>query len=153
MMPDQPLDPTPNSDQTLDVDQNLPTDLTRLYSTIEDLRRQNAEWMALCQELEDDRRRYREVFDLALDGYVLTDLDGVILDANHTAAALLGMRQESLRGRSLLWFIDEAAQASLLAQIAQWRSADHGTRRGPPVCAARFNCAFTGARSFRPTLR
>ncbi len=126
MMPDQPLDPAPNSDQTLDVDQNLPTDLTRLYLTIEDLRRQNAEWMALCQELEDDRRRYREVFDLALDGYVLTDLDGVILDANHTAAALLGMRQESLHSRSLWWFIDEAAQASLLTQIAQWRSADHG---------------------------
>ncbi len=122
-MPDQSLDRPFNSDQPLDDAPILQPGLMSLHSTIEDLRRQNAELAALCGELEDDRRRYREVFDLAPDGYVLTDLDGTIKDANRTAAALLSVRQDFLPGKSLLLFIDAAEHAQLRDQIALWRTA------------------------------
>jgi PAS domain S-box-containing protein len=125
MMPDQPPDTLLNSAQSSNADPAWPAELADLRSVVEELRRQNAELTALRQKLEDDQRRYREVFDLAPDGYVLTDLDGTITDANRTAAALLSVRQDFLPGKSLLVFIDEAAHAALLARIAQWRAADH----------------------------
>ncbi|MBI5567565.1 MAG: PAS domain S-box protein [Chloroflexi bacterium] len=102
----------------------LRAELDSLRSTLEALRRQNADLTATWHKLEDDQRRYREVFDLAPDGYVLTDLDGLITDANRTAAALLSVRQDFLPGKSLLMFIDEAEHAALLARIAQWRTTD-----------------------------
>ena len=125
MMPDQPPDTLLNSGQSSNADPARLAELADLRSVVEELRRQNAELTALRQKLEDDQRRYREVFDLAPDGYVLTDLDGTITDANRTAAALLSVRQDFLPGKSLLVFVDEAEQAALLDLIAQWRPADH----------------------------
>ncbi len=123
-MPDQSLDHSVDAGRNTSADPNALAELADLRSAVETLRRQNAELTALRQKLEDDQRRYREVFDLAPDGYVLTDLDGTITDANRTAAALLSVRQDFLPGKSLLMFIDEAEHAALLARIAQWRTAD-----------------------------
>jgi len=126
MAPDQSLY------NPVDSDQN-PHANAALMAELAELRRQNAELTAACHKLEDAQRRYREVFDLAPDGYVLTDLDGMIADANRTAAALLSVRQDFLPGKSLLLFIDETDHASLLAQIAQWRSGDLARAAGPTV--------------------
>ncbi len=125
-MADGPFSSTPDSPLHSDAGDaaSLLPELAKLRSTVEELRRQNAELTALRQKLEDNQRRYREVFDLAPDGYVLTDLDGTITDANRTAAALLSVRQDFLPGKSLLMFIDEAEHAALLTRISQWRTAD-----------------------------
>ena len=102
------------------------SELADLRATVEELRRQNADSLALRQTLEAEYHRYREVFDRAPDGYVLTDLEGVISDANRTAAALLSVRQDFLIGKSLRLFMEEGAQASLADQIAQWQQAAPG---------------------------
>jgi len=130
------------------------SELADLRSTIEELRRQNADLLAFRQVLEADQRRYHEVFDLAPDGYVLTDLDGTISDANRTAAALLSVRQDFLIGKSLWGFIDEAAQASLTAQIAQWQPAGPGQTR-PLSAILRGQCQLRSIRAppSRPILR
>jgi PAS domain S-box-containing protein len=134
-MVDEPLNSTQDSPPQSDADNNTRqlSELANLRSSVEELRRQNAELMASCQKLEDDQRRYREVFDLATDGYVLTDLDGTITDANRTAAALLSVRQDFLAGKSVLLFIDEGEHAALLARIAQWRDADHARSLLPSI--------------------
>jgi PAS domain S-box-containing protein len=49
--------------------------------------------------LRESERRYRTVIEQAFDGVWLTDLDGVITDANPQAAALLGYPIEDLIGR------------------------------------------------------
>jgi PAS domain S-box-containing protein len=56
--------------------------------------------------------------------YVLTDLNGLISSANRTAAALLGVRQDFLIGKSLLPFIDDATRTLLVDQMAQWQNTD-----------------------------
>ncbi len=99
----------------------LARELADLRAAIEELRRQNADLTMTRQALEAERRRYREVFDSAPDAYLLTSLDGVITEANHAAAALLSVRQDFLVGKSLLLFIDEAEQAPLAAELAQWQ--------------------------------
>lgn len=119
-MSDKQLNSSTESDFEVAVE--MQTDLDALQAAVEDLRRQNAALSARCAELEDDRRRYREVFDLTPDGYVLTDVNAIVSDANRTAAALLSVRQDFLIGKSLLLFIDEAAQGALTEQLARWRS-------------------------------
>jgi PAS domain S-box-containing protein len=37
-----------------------------------------------------ERRRYHDLFDLAPDAYLVTDLDGIIDEANLSASRLLG---------------------------------------------------------------
>ena len=57
-----------------------------------ELAQQNKQLITSQQKLEFERRRYQELFDFAPDGYVVTDLDGIIRDAN---AAICRMCQKS----------------------------------------------------------
>ncbi|MEJ2209263.1 MAG: ATP-binding protein [Anaerolineae bacterium] len=53
----------------------------------------------------DERRRYRELFDFAPDGYVLTDRAGIIQAANQAMGEMLGTEAESLQGQRLERFV------------------------------------------------
>ncbi len=48
-----------------------------------------------------ERRRYADLFDLAPVGYLVTDLDGVVREANRTAAELLDREVSFLVGKPL----------------------------------------------------
>jgi len=51
------------------------------------------------------RLRYQEAFEFSLDARMATDEQGVILEANHAAASLLGCRKEFLIGKPLGLFV------------------------------------------------
>ncbi len=53
------------------------------------------------------RLRYQESFEFALDARLMTDHQGVILEANHAAATLLSCRKEFLVGKPLGLFVAE----------------------------------------------
>ncbi len=110
-----------------DAPAGAPTELERLRAEVEALRREIAELRARGRTLEVEHRRYREVFELAPDGYVLTDPNGLISNANHAAAALLGVRREFLIGKPLQLFIAETDHARLDEQLAAWRGAEAGS--------------------------
>src|SRR5512136_769082 len=103
---------------------DLQREVAHLRTAVEVLQRQNAELVSIRQAFEAERRRYREMFESAPDGYVLTTLGGVILEANRVAAAVLGVRQDFLVSKSLLIFVGEEARAGLEAMLAQWRDAE-----------------------------
>ena len=52
--------------------------------------------------------RYRDLFDLAADGYLVTDAQGIIEEANQTAADVLGVRKTFLAGKPLGFFMTGA---------------------------------------------
>jgi two-component system, OmpR family, phosphate regulon sensor histidine kinase PhoR len=52
----------------------------------------------LRERIDAEQRRYAELFDLAPVGYLVTDLDGVVREANRTAAELLGREISFLVG-------------------------------------------------------
>lgn len=106
-----------------DTAQDLSHELAQLSAVTEQVRQQSAELATMRQALENERRRYREVFELAPDAHLLTTVEGVIREANRAAAALLGVRQEFLIRKDLLLFIDESERAALLETMVQWRSA------------------------------
>jgi PAS domain S-box-containing protein len=70
-----------------------------------ELQMQNEELRAAQLELEASSARYSDLFDFAPVGYVVLDLDGVILAANLTAAALLGIERSALLKRRLSHFV------------------------------------------------
>jgi len=70
-----------------------------------ELERQNEELRRTQQELEMSRARYFDLYNLAPVGYLTVDENGVILDANLSAAAMLGMVQNDLLEKPITQFI------------------------------------------------
>ena len=69
------------------------------------LEMQNEELRRMHAELEATRARYFDLYDLAPVGYLTLSDTGLILEANLTAATLLGASREMLLKRSLSQFI------------------------------------------------
>ncbi|HKU44435.1 MAG TPA: PAS domain-containing sensor histidine kinase [Polyangiales bacterium] len=57
--------------------------------------------------LEVERQRYRELFESAPAAYLVTDADGVVVEANRCASQLLGIPGRFLVGKPLATFIGE----------------------------------------------
>src|ERR1044072_3430876 len=74
----------------------------------EELTQQNEELMLTRNKVEAERQRYQDLFEFAPDGYLVTTLEGVILEANRAAAEMLGIAQRFLIGKLLINFIAEA---------------------------------------------
>jgi PAS domain S-box-containing protein len=70
-----------------------------------ELEMQNAELSQARDELEKSLERYSDLYDFAPVGYLTLDRDGVIVAANLTGAALLGVERSRLVGRQFAQFI------------------------------------------------
>ncbi|HEX7240781.1 MAG TPA: PAS domain-containing protein [Longimicrobiaceae bacterium] len=102
----------------------LDQSLEELSSTLEELRvseeelRAQTEGMAASRgQLEAELQRYRDLFRLAPDPYLVTDADGVIREANAAASALLGVREEALPGKPLVVFVPEEDRKAFRTQL------------------------------------
>jgi PAS domain S-box-containing protein len=91
-----------NSDEAME---ELRTALEELRVADEELRQQNEELASAHLQLEIERQRYLDLFEMAPDAYVSTDLLGIITEANQSAARLLGMLHRALPGRPLASYI------------------------------------------------
>jgi PAS domain S-box-containing protein len=90
----------------------LPQAFKELYSTsrmvqlaAEELYQQNEELIATRNLLEAERQRYQDLFEFAPDGYLVTNTDSLIQDANHTAAHLLKTSKQMIIGKALTNFV------------------------------------------------
>ena len=82
---------------------------------------QNEELRRVQAALEIERARYFHIFDLAPVGYVTINAEGLIMEANLTAANLLGIEQRQLTGKTLSHFIlrdDQDIYSQLRRQLA-----------------------------------
>jgi PAS domain S-box-containing protein len=79
--------------------------LQELETGLEKLRGQSERLLCAQKRLEDEGQRYRELFELAPDGYLVTDPVGTIREANRKAAAMLGVPRESLAGKALTVYV------------------------------------------------
>jgi PAS domain-containing protein len=70
-----------------------------------ELEMQNEELRRAQEELEASRERYFDLYDLAPVGYFTLGEPGLILQANLTAAALLGVTRDALVKQPLTRFI------------------------------------------------
>ncbi len=86
-----------------------PTEIQQLLHELRvhqiELEMQNEELRAAQVELETSRARFIDLYDLAPVGYVTISKTGMILEANLTIAALLGVARGMLVGQMLTRFI------------------------------------------------
>ncbi len=81
--------------------------LEELRVAEEEMRAQNEALAAANVTTETWRRHYQDLFDSAPDAYLVTDMDGVVLESNQAAASLLGISRRFLKGKPLATFIAE----------------------------------------------
>ncbi|MBD2694102.1 PAS domain-containing hybrid sensor histidine kinase/response regulator [Anabaena catenula] len=79
--------------------------LEELNVLVEELQQQNEELIATRQQVDAERQRYLDLFNFAPDGYLVTDVEGVIQEANYIAAQLLNVRHSYLIGKPLTVFV------------------------------------------------
>jgi PAS domain S-box-containing protein len=85
--------------------EELSSALEELRVSEEQLRDQADEAASARQLLEDERRRYRELFELAPFPYLITDRVGVIREANRRACAALRVQRRFLIGRPMVTYL------------------------------------------------
>ncbi|WP_017651762.1 PAS domain S-box protein [Fortiea contorta] len=111
--------------------ESLQNTLEELQVAEEELREQNEELQTTQQELqiqnqqletarelaETQRQRYLDLFNFAPDGYVVTDAQNIIQEANQAIAALIGVEQNSLIGQPLEAYFEHCNHQFLLAHL------------------------------------
>ncbi len=105
--------------------EELRSSLEELHVAEEEMRRQNEELALAHHAQERERQRYLELFDSAPDGYLVTDSEGTIQEANSAAAMLLGVRQDFLRGKPFLVFIAKEDREAFHTKLNRSRVAEH----------------------------
>jgi len=103
----------------LTMPESLPNALEELNLTMEELavadeeiRQQHEELFATRLQVEEERQRYYELFEFAPDGYVVTDINGVIHEANRSAENLFTRQVKFLVGKPLSVLIAPDDRAS-----------------------------------------
>lgn len=92
----------------------IPSDQTKEEKVLWAERIREGQWKTLASQL-----RTQEWFAFATDGYLLTDLQGVVLEANYAAARLIGARKEFLLGKPLGLFMMEECHAAFYERLAR----------------------------------
>ncbi|MEP0871875.1 ATP-binding protein [Trichocoleus desertorum AS-A10] len=127
--------------------------LTELQLALEELRvaeeelcQQNEELQIARAVIEIERQRYLDLFESAPDGYLVTDLYGVVQEANQAAARLLNIDPMYLVGKPIASFVPEEArrgfrsvvnQLPQISRVQEWEVQLQGWR------SDRFDAALT----------
>ncbi len=90
-----------HQEQTSKLIAELSSTIQELQEATIELLEQNEELVSGRLALGEERSRYRELFEFAPDGYLVTDTEGIILDANSAAAIIFNVSKSFLIGKPL----------------------------------------------------
>lgn len=90
-----------------------------LQVSLEELQQQNEELRLAQIALEVQKQRYQELFEFAPNAYLVTNEQGIIQEANCTAANLFNVSQRFLIGKPLIVFIAEEKRQLFHVQLTQ----------------------------------
>lgn len=109
----------------------LPHAFKELYNTskvvqlaAEELHQQNEELIQTRNCLETERQYYQELFEFAPDAYLVTNIEGIIQDANFTAAKLLNVSKQLLVGKPIISFVPLEERQHLRSELIQLSQSD-----------------------------
>ena len=91
--------------------------LEELRVAEEELRQQNETLGETRLAVEEERQRYQDLFDFAPDGYLVTDPDGKILEANRAAGLLLGVSPRHLANKPLAVYVGPDSRPAFRAGL------------------------------------
>ncbi len=102
--------------------EELLASLEELRVAEEDLRGQNEELAAAHLQIQEERRRYQQLFHYAPDAYLLTDLAGIVREANWSAARLLNVQPRFMPGKAIVSLVAPEDRARIRAELGRWQS-------------------------------
>jgi PAS domain S-box-containing protein len=100
--------------------------MTASDSELDELRAQNAALAASLRELEEMARHSQEMFEMVADGYLITDADGVITEANRSACELVGRPHGQVVGKPLATFVEAGDRGAFYTQLNRINRAGSG---------------------------
>lgn len=83
----------------------------------EELRQQNEELASARETAEEQWQRYQDLFNLAPDGYIVTNASGIIQEVNLATISLLFANREELVGKPLICWVAERDRPVFLEQL------------------------------------
>src|SRR5215470_10290649 len=138
----------------------LQTSIEELRVVEEELQQQHETRAVAQQAAAAMQQRYQTLFDFAPDGYLMTDSQGIIQEANRAAAVLFALGQEYLVGKPLALFVVPEERSAFRTQLAtldrvqrfQDRAVHLQPREGPAVNAELTVAAVHSLQDQRPGL-
>lgn len=117
----QPGEEFPTQQQKLLIESlaELSHSLQELQFAAEELRQQNQKLAESRVTIEAERQRYHELFNFAPDGYLVTDPEAMIIEANQAAAHLLQLSPERLVDKSLVVFVATQERRDFYYKLSQ----------------------------------
>lgn len=97
----------------------LSNTLHELQCALEEMHSKNEELAINQMLLESERQRYQELFEFTPHAYLVTDVAGVISEANQAAEKLLGVRCDRLIGKPLIVFLSETERRNFRNYLIQ----------------------------------
>ena len=119
----------------------LHTTLKMLLAAIDELHQQNEEFVQTRDLVEIERQHYQELFEYLPVGYLHTNLQGIIEDANQEAGRLLNISQKFLVGKPLISFIVQECQQYFCHELIQLSKSDQVTQLSL-VLKPRYSSSF-----------
>ena len=129
--------------------ESLREQLGDLEVAYEELEQQNDELASTREALERERHRYRHLFEEAPFGYLVTDVHGVVEEANRVAAEMFGIHRDLLTGKPLALRIemaDRQAFRGLLPRVCAGEAAGELEVRVRPRHREPFMVVVTAVR-------
>ncbi len=130
----------------------LSTVLEDLHIASEELHQQQQELLWAQQAVAEERQHYQQLFEFAPDAYLVTDVNGVIQEANYAATILLNHSQPFLVGKPLICYVvEEECQAfrdqlnplSQVEGVKEWEVSLRSPHQTPLITAVRVGTIQT----------
>ncbi len=93
-----------------------------LLAAVDGLREAQEQVAESHSVVEQERRRYHQLFQFAPDAYLFTDLAGIVREANRSAARLLGAEPQFMAGKALVSFVALEDRPRVRAELGRWQS-------------------------------
>ncbi|QNP28498.1 helix-turn-helix domain-containing protein [Cylindrospermopsis curvispora] len=122
----------------------LHTTLKMLLAAIDELHQQNEEFVQTRNLVEIERQHYQELFEYLPVGYLHTNLQGIIEDANQEAGRLLNISPKFLVGKPLISFIVQECQQYFCRELIELSKSDQ-VRQLFLVLKPRYNGPFNAS--------
>jgi len=123
----------PPSPLVAEMLEELSAAVEELEVSTEEIHGQNEALAEAKKQLDIESARYRELFDLAPDGYLVTDTVGVILESNRAASDMLGTPGHFLNQKPVVVFVDAADRRLVLRDVRRVLRGDTARLAGRPT--------------------
>jgi PAS domain S-box-containing protein len=126
--------------------QALQTSLSQLQMAERVIREQAREIECLRAELEAERQRFKGFFESSADALLVTTFDGLILEANREAAAMLASTPAEMVRKPLVIYVAEEDRPAFLTRLKSLYAI-------PTRLELKFRVRPTGGEAFPAALR